>query len=65
MPPPKRSRSSSRGSRQRPLRWVSIGTIMEPPMPSPGVDFGNCLSQPLDLAQPSSPPAPQPSVVNT
>lgn len=51
LPPPKRARSSSR-SRPRPLRWASITTIIDPPQPSPGVDFTFCLSQPLD-----SPPA--------
>ena len=55
LPPPKRARSTSRG-RPRPLRWVSISTMIEPPAPSPGVDFGTCLSQPLDLAQPMSQP---------
>jgi hypothetical protein len=63
MPPPKRARSASR-SRPRSLRWVNIGTMMEPPMPSPGIDFGDCLSQPLDLAQPGSPPAPETATVN-
>lgn len=55
MPPPKRARSASR-SRPRALRWVSISTMIDPPQPSPGVDFGTCLSQPLDLTQPASPP---------
>ena len=54
-PPPKRARSASR-HRPRPLRWVSISTMIEPPAASPGVDFGTCLSQPLDLTHPITPP---------
>jgi hypothetical protein len=49
----KRPSFSSRG-KGRSLRWVSISGIAEPPMSSPGVDFGSCLSQPLDLLQPVS-----------
>lgn len=55
LPPPKRARSSSR-SRPRPLRWVSIGKLMDPSAPSPEVDFGACLSQPLDLTRDPTPP---------
>ncbi|KIW07419.1 uncharacterized protein PV09_02260 [Verruconis gallopava] len=54
--PPKRVRSSSR-SRPRALRWASIGTVIDPPVPSPGVDFRSMISQPLDLYESGSPPA--------
>jgi hypothetical protein len=48
----KRPGFSQRG-KARSLRWVSISGLVEPPKPSPDVDFGSCLSQPLDLLQPA------------
>jgi hypothetical protein len=52
--PPKRSRSMRRGSSRSGKRWTSISSLVEPPLPSPGVDFRFCLSQPLDLVGPPS-----------
>jgi hypothetical protein len=46
--PPKRSKSTHRSGKHG-SRWKSISSIIEPPLPSPGIDFGFCLSQPLDL----------------
>lgn len=49
--PPKRSRSMrrSRSSSRSGKAWTSISSLIEPPLPSPGIDFGLCFTQPLDL----------------
>ena len=45
--------SASHRAKARPLRWVSLSSVVEPPLPSPNdVDFGSCLTQPLDMFQP-------------
>ncbi|QDS68583.1 hypothetical protein FKW77_000632 [Venturia effusa] len=48
--PPRRSMSVRRSSSKSGKRWTSISSLIEPPLPSPGIDFGFCLTQSLDLA---------------
>lgn len=48
--PPKPSKSMHRSSSRKGKRWTSISGLIEPPLPSPDIDFAFCLSQPLDLA---------------
>lgn len=47
-PVPKRSRSVHRSCSKSGKKWSSISSLIEPPLPSPGIDFGFCLTQPLD-----------------
>ncbi|KAE9972364.1 hypothetical protein EG327_009515 [Venturia inaequalis] len=54
--PQRHSRDMHHGGSKSDKRWASISGLIEPPLPSPGIDFGFCLSQPLYLVgEPSIP----------
>jgi hypothetical protein len=49
--PPKRSKSMHRSGSKNGRGWGSVSSVAEPPLPSPDIDFGFCLQQPLDLME--------------